>query len=174
MWCRKKKTKKKGGNLATGPPTTAPPLPPQPPLNHDCHSTTTASLSPPPLGRPPNQMLPPLNHHCCPPSHHPCSQPSLHHHRPCHGPHQHPPTALATALATLVGNEGICVCRLHPPNDRHLCLLLTCQKCRPDTSATFYYVGLFFCRQCRVGTTSQKCIARHLRVCRLQKRSNFF
>ncbi len=35
------------------------------------------------------------------------------------------------------GNVGICVCRLHPPNDRHLCLSPTCQKCRPDKSATF-------------------------------------
>ena len=26
----------------------------------------------------------------------------------------------------LAGNVGICVCRLHLPNDRHLCLLPTC------------------------------------------------
>ncbi len=44
----------------------------------------------------------------------------------------------------LAGNVRICVCWLHPPNDRHLCLLPTCRKCRPDTSATFCYVGLFF------------------------------
>jgi hypothetical protein len=24
------------------------------------------------------------------------------------------------------GNVGICVCRLHPPKDRHLCLSPTC------------------------------------------------
>ncbi len=37
----------------------------------------------------------------------------------------------------LAGNVGICVCRLHPPNDRHLCLSPTCRLCRADRSATF-------------------------------------
>jgi len=52
-------------------------------------------------------------------------------------------------LVYLAGNVGKCFCRLHPSNDRHFCLSLTCQKCRPDTSATFCYVGHFFgCRRC--------------------------
>jgi hypothetical protein len=51
----------------------------------------------------------------------------------------------------LPGNVRICVCWLHPSNNRHLCLLPTCQKCRPDTSATFCYVSLCFCRQSHVG-----------------------
>ncbi len=56
-------------------------------------------------------------------------------------------------IRTLAGNVGKCVCRLHPSNDRHFCLSPTCRKCRPDTSATFCYVGHFFgCRRC-VGET---------------------
>ena len=47
-------------------------------------------------------------------------------------------------LIHLAGNVGICVCRLHPPNGRHLCLLLTCRQSRPNTLATFSSVGLFF------------------------------
>ena len=43
----------------------------------------------------------------------------------------------------LAGNVGKCVCRLHPSNDRHFCLSPTCRKCRPNTSATFCYVGHF-------------------------------
>jgi hypothetical protein len=38
---------------------------------------------------------------------------------------------------TLADNVGICVCRLHPPNDRHLCLSPTCRQCQADRSATF-------------------------------------
>jgi hypothetical protein len=53
----------------------------------------------------------------------------------------------------LAGNVGKCVCRLHPSNDRHFCLLPTRRKCRPDSSVTFCYVGQFFgCRR-RVGET---------------------
>ena len=37
----------------------------------------------------------------------------------------------------LADNVGICVCRLHPPNDRHLCLSPTCGQCRAGRSATF-------------------------------------
>ncbi len=55
--------------------------------------------------------------------------------------------------SNLAGNVGKCVCRLHPSNDRHVCLSLTCQKCRPDTSATFCYVGHFLCYWHRVGET---------------------
>jgi hypothetical protein len=51
----------------------------------------------------------------------------------------------------LAGNVGICVCRLHHPNDRHFCLLPTCRECWPDTLATFCYVGQYFGCQCRVG-----------------------
>ncbi len=46
-------------------------------------------------------------------------------------------------LGALAGNVGICVCRLHPSNDRHFCLSPACRQCRPDTSATFCYVGQF-------------------------------
>jgi hypothetical protein len=56
-----------------------------------------------------------------------------------------------TVTPVLPGNVGICVCWLHPPKDRHLRLLPTCQKCRPDTSATFCYVSLFFRQQSHVG-----------------------
>jgi hypothetical protein len=56
-------------------------------------------------------------------------------------------------IGGLAGNVGKCVCRLHPSNDRHFCLSPTCPKCRPDTLATFCYVGHFFgCRR-RVGET---------------------
>ncbi len=52
----------------------------------------------------------------------------------------------------LAGNVGICVCPLHPSNNRHFCLLPTCRQCWPDMSATFCYVGQFLgCR--RVGET---------------------
>ncbi len=34
--------------------------------------------------------------------------------------------------STLAGNVGICVCRLHPPNDRHLCLSPTCRDMSAD------------------------------------------
>ena len=54
---------------------------------------------------------------------------------------------------TLAGNVGKCVCRLHPSNDRHFCLSPTCRKCRPNTSATFCYVGQFFRYRRRVGET---------------------
>jgi hypothetical protein len=37
----------------------------------------------------------------------------------------------------LAGNVGICVCRLHPPNDRYLCLLPTCCDMSADRLATF-------------------------------------
>ena len=37
----------------------------------------------------------------------------------------------------LADKVGICVCRLHPPNDRRLCLLPTCRQCRPDTLVKF-------------------------------------
>ncbi len=37
----------------------------------------------------------------------------------------------------LADNVGICVCRLHPLNDRHLCLSPTCRQCRANRSATF-------------------------------------
>ena len=57
------------------------------------------------------------------------------------------PTNIITVVSRLppplAGNVGICVCRLHPPKNRHLCLSPTCQECRPDTSATFWYVGSF-------------------------------
>ncbi len=54
------------------------------------------------------------------------------------------------AITSLAGNVGIFVCRLHPSNDRHFCLLPTCRQCRPDTSATFCYVGQFLgCQHCR-------------------------
>ena len=45
---------------------------------------------------------------------------------------------LASNYGTLAGNVGICVCQLYSPNDRHLCLLSTCQQCWPDMLATFY------------------------------------
>jgi hypothetical protein len=51
----------------------------------------------------------------------------------------------------LAGNVGICVCRLHHPNNRHFCLSPTCHECQPNTSATFCYVGQYFGCQCRVG-----------------------
>ena len=54
---------------------------------------------------------------------------------------------------SLAGNVGKCVCWLHPSNDRHFCLSPTCRKCRPDTSATFCYVGKFFGCQGYVGET---------------------
>jgi hypothetical protein len=47
----------------------------------------------------------------------------------------------AADIENLGCNVGKCVCRLHPSKDRHLCLSPTCRKCRPDTSATFCYVG---------------------------------
>ncbi len=37
----------------------------------------------------------------------------------------------------LADKVGICVSPLHPPNDRHLCLLPTCRQCRPNTPASF-------------------------------------
>ena len=40
-------------------------------------------------------------------------------------------------VPNLACNVGFCVCRLHPPNNSHLCLLLTCQQCWPNRSATF-------------------------------------
>ena len=39
-------------------------------------------------------------------------------------------------MKVLADNVGICVCRLHPPNNRHLCLLPTCRQCWADRSAT--------------------------------------
>ena len=54
---------------------------------------------------------------------------------------------------TLAGNDGNCVCWLHPLNNRHLCLLLACRKCRPNMSATFSYVDEFFVCWRRVGKT---------------------
>ena len=47
------------------------------------------------------------------------------------------PRAGTDANGDLADNVGICVCRLHPPNDRHLCLSPTCRQCRADRSATF-------------------------------------
>ena len=40
-----------------------------------------------------------------------------------------PPTShlMLIVASPLAGNVGICVCRLHPPNDRHLCLSPTCR-----------------------------------------------
>ena len=55
----------------------------------------------------------------------------------------------------LAGNVGKCVCRLHPSNDRHFYLSPTCQKCRPDTSATFSCVALFLA----VGVVSARPVA---------------
>ncbi len=56
-----------------------------------------------------------------------------------------PCSRIAVALA---GDVGICVCRLHPSNDRHFCLSPTCQKCHLATSATFSHVGqCFVCRR---------------------------
>ena len=75
--------------------------------------------------------------HChCPPR----AQRNLHHHLGvCHlllqtlfHPHHHCHHAVH-----LAGNVGICVCRLHPPNERHLCLLPICPQCQPNTLATF-------------------------------------
>jgi hypothetical protein len=54
---------------------------------------------------------------------------------------------------SLAGNVDKCVCRLHPSNDIHFCLSPTCRKCRPDTSATFCYVGNFFGCRGYVGET---------------------
>jgi len=48
-----------------------------------------------------------------------------------------PKNASELAPITLAGNVGICVCRLHPPNDRHLCLSTTCRDMSADRSATF-------------------------------------
>jgi hypothetical protein len=53
-------------------------------------------------------------------------------------------------MGFLAGNVGMCVCQLHPPNDRHLYLSPTCQKCWSDMLGTFCYVGFFFRRQSRV------------------------
>ena len=70
---------------------------------------------------------------------------------------------MKAAALTLAGNVGKCVCRLHPSNDRHFCLSPTCRKCRPDTSATFCYVGQFFgCRR-RVGETYCRHTLLHVR-----------
>jgi hypothetical protein len=44
---------------------------------------------------------------------------------------------LDEALVNLADKVGICVCPLHPPNTRHLCLSPTCQQCRAERSATF-------------------------------------
>ena len=48
-----------------------------------------------------------------------------------------PGLSFSNKLISLAGNVGIFVCRLHPPNDRHLCLLPTCRQCRPNTLVTF-------------------------------------
>jgi hypothetical protein len=40
-------------------------------------------------------------------------------------------------VLVLAGSVGICVCRFHPPYDRHLCLLPTCRQCWPNTLAPF-------------------------------------
>ncbi len=67
-------------------------------------------------------------------------------------------------MICLAGNVGKCVCRLHPSNDRHFCLWPTCRKCRPDTSATFCYVGHFFgCRR-RVSETCCRHTFLHVRM----------
>ena len=59
------------------------------------------------------------------------------------------PPLCSECVFTLAGNVSKCVCRLHPSNDRHFCLSPTCWKCRPDTPATFSYVGQFFgCQRC--------------------------
>jgi len=67
----------------------------------------------------------------------------------------HPTRVRARFCLNLAGNVGKCVCRLHPSNDRHFCLSPTCWKCRPDTSATFCYVGQFLA----VGVVSVRPIA---------------
>jgi hypothetical protein len=70
------------------------------------------------------------------------------------------------SASTLAGNVEICVCWLYPSNDRHFCLLPTCQQCRPDTSATFCYVVRFLgCRR-RVGEIC--CQHTLLHICRNQ------
>jgi hypothetical protein len=49
--------------------------------------------------------------------------------------------------------RDLCLSATPPPNDRHLCLLPTCQKCWPDTLATFCYVGPFFADKVVSGET---------------------
>ncbi len=69
-------------------------------------------------------------------------------------------------LIPLAGNVGICVCWLHPSNDRHFCLLPACWQCRPDTSVTFCYVGQSLGCRCRVGENCRQHTLLH--VCRNQ------
>jgi hypothetical protein len=66
-------------------------------------------------------------------------------------------------LCHLAGNVGIYVCWLHPSNNRHFCLLLTCRHCRPNTSATFCYISQFLGCRHRVGETCYRHTLLHIR-----------
>jgi hypothetical protein len=71
--------------------------------------------------------------------------------------------SLAVSVTILAGNVRTCVCRLLPPNNRHLCLSPTCQECWPDTSATFCNAGNFFGCRGSVGEFCSQHTFQHVR-----------